>query len=157
MAKERIPKTLYFIRSIQASPEELAEIAELGPNVHIRCAIRTHPGEAIEPFDVLKGSPPEHYAKSDGKPQPFLTKRAKKLARIEAEQGPADAADRPAKAAKAVPQRRGAAKAMAVPGAPETGAGEPQAGTGAGWGAPPAAAPATPTPPATPPVWKPNA
>lgn len=156
MAKERIPKTLYFIRSIQATPEELAEIAELGPNVHIRSAIRTHPGEAIEPFDKVAGTVPEHYAKSDGKPKEFLTKRAKKLARIEAEQGPADAA--PEKRAKAVPQRRGAAKPMAVPGAPETGAGGPQAGTGGAWGAPPAAAAAgSPQPPEKPPEWKPNA
>lgn len=155
MGKPKVPKTIFFIAGIEATAEELAEAETYQPGMVLRSAMRSHPGEAIEPFDQVKGTVPEHYANSDGRPQPFLTKRAKKLARIEAEQGPADAADR---GAKAVPQRRGAAKAMAVPGTPETGAGGPQAGTGSGWGAPPAAAPApAPTPAATPPVWKPNA
>lgn len=155
MAKERIPKTIYFIRSIQATAEEAAEIESLQPGVVIRSAMRSHPGEAIEPFDRVAGSVPEHYAKSDGKPREFLTKRAKKLARIEAELGSADKpADRPA---KAPPKRRGAAKPMAVPGAPETGAGAAAGPQGAAWGASPAAAAPQPTPPATPPVWKPNA
>ena len=155
MAKERIPKTIYFIRSIQATAEELAEIEALGPGVVIRSAMRTHPGEAIEPFDKVAGTVPEHYAKADGKPKEFLTKRAKKIARAAADRG--DEAP-PEKRAKAAPQRRAAAKAAALPSAPETGAAGPQAGTGAGWGNPPAAAPgAAPTPPAAPPVWKPNA
>lgn len=155
MAKERIPKTIFFIKGIAATEDELTEIAELGEGVVIRSAIRTYPGEAIEPFDAVKGAVPEHYAKSDGKPKEFLTKRAKKLARIEAER---DAADKPAaKREKAVPQRRAPAKAMQVPSAADQAAAGPQGAGKGGWGAPPAGAAATPTPPATPPAWKPNA
>lgn len=156
MAKERIPKTIFFIKGIAATEDELAEIAELGAGVVIRSAIRTHPGEAIEPFDAVKGAVPEHYAKSDGKPKEFLTKRAKKLARIEAERGDAD---KPAaKREKAVPQRRAAAKPIQVPSAADPAAAGPQGAGKGGWGAPPAGAGAgTPTPPATPPAWKPNA
>jgi hypothetical protein len=149
MAKERIPKIIFFIEGIEATPEELDAIAELGEGVVIRSAVKAQPDASIETFDRVEGAVPEHYAKSDGKPQPFLTKRAKKLARMEStrERDAAIDATRPAT------QRRGAAKGAALPSAPEPAAG-PQ---GSAWGAPPAGTSASPPAPAAAPVWKPNA
>jgi len=144
MGKAKAPKTLYFIKGVEATPEELAEIEQLQPGVELRSAAFILPGSPVEPFDRVEGAVPAHYLKSDGEASPVMTKRERR------------AVDRRKADEAAAPQdrRNKAPVRMNVPSADDPSDGKPQ---GSAWGAAPAAdAPQAPNAPARP-VWRPNA
>lgn len=144
MGKVKAPKTLFFIKGIDATADELAEIEKLQPGVEMRSAAFVVPGAPIEPFDRVAGAVPDDYADSDGKPRPVMTRRERRAVdRVKAQE------------AAAPPERRKKAPVpLNAPSIAEGADGKPQ---GSAWGAAPAAAaPQAPDAPARP-VWRPNA
>lgn len=144
MGKVKAPKTLFFIKGINATADELAEIENLQPGVEVRSAAFVVPGAPVEPFDRVAGTVPPDYADSDGKPRPVMTRRERRAV----ERAKAQEADAPPE------RRKKAAVPLKAPSIAEGTDGKPQ---GFAWGAAPAAAP--PQAPAAParPVWRPNA